>query len=96
MPLNLPNADDIKVWTIDDILKYMIEAGEETPFSVALIAEEFGISVQDANVRLFRLKTWGMVKVCKQSRPKAYRVTKWGRKYFDDLKNRKNKENGNN
>lgn len=81
--MKLPSSTEVKLWTID-VLKYMANAGEGATFSVALIAEEFKISVGVANNRLFKLRTWGMIKVCKQSRPREYKVTKWGRKFLQD------------
>lgn len=79
----LPPEDETNLFATD-VLKWITE--EEREITEREIADHFGISINDANSRIDRLKKWGMARMVKRTRPRTYIVTNWGKKYLKDQK----------
>lgn len=76
----LPDNPQVRIF---DILQF-VNTLDGALFDSATIAGMFHLTIHDACVRLGKLKSWGMIKAVKRSRPMFYTVTDWGRKFLKD------------
>ena len=67
---------------IFDILAFLVSTNAS--FTSTDIRIAFDITIEDACVRLKKLRSWGMIKVIKKDRPARYTVTPWGKKFLID------------
>lgn len=89
-------AEEVRVWTIDDVLKYIVE--KNAPVTSREICDRlFLTSIYDSYQRLRKLLKWNLIKkgkwIINEKGPKTrtYVATNWGREYWEGKKEERRK-----
>lgn len=88
IPRDYRNYTNPRIWSIEFLL-HLIKLNKDT-FGSEDISECFNIKSREVNARLNVLKRCGFIRRIseKHRKPYTYQITKWGKKYVSDNKNK--------